>query len=177
MLLEIIETAQMYIYDLSLGIIILLIGLIIGILAKKIIYRLLREVRFNNLMKKIRLNYDWEKGLSLIIPAFIYLITLILFLNHLGITSVVIYLISGALLILLALAIIVGMKDVIPNLVGGITLRWRGQLEEGKKIEIKNVSGMVQKIGLMETEIKTEKGDLLYLPNSIFVNNNMKIKK
>ena len=127
-------------------------------------------------MAKVNVRQDVEKWISIIISSMIYLLFIVLFLNQLGIRSVVLYLVVGAVLMLLILTILVGLKDVIPNFIGWIVLQKKGQLKEGRKVEVKEISGTVERVGYLETEIRTEQGDILYVPNSLFLKSKYKLK-
>ena len=56
-------------------------------------------------------------------------------------------------------------------------LQKKGKLKVGKKVDVKEIYGEVEKIGYLETEIKTEEGDTLYVPNALFLKSTFKIKK
>ena len=78
---------------------------------------------------------------------------------------------------LLILTFLVGLKDVIPNFVAWLIIQKRGKLKEGHRIDIKEISGRVEKIGYLETEIKTDSDDILYVPNNLFIKSKFKLKK
>ncbi len=166
---ELLQTAESYVYNLTIGFIVLLVGLGLGVLLKKVVLKILQEIELNKVLGKVGLTYDLERWISSIVSFVVYLITLVIFLNQLGITSIVLYLIVGAILMLIVLTFIVGLKDVFPNLVAWIVIQRRGHIKEGSRVEVKEISGVVEKVGMMETEIRTENGDILYVPNSLFV--------
>ncbi len=174
---EVIQTAQSYFYDITFGIALLFIGFAIGIIVKKIVYKMLKSMELNKVTSKAGINHDLEKWISSLASFMIYLITIIIFMNHLGITSTVLYLITGAVLMLLILTFIVGLKDVIPNFVAWIVIQKRELIHEGRKIDIREITGVVEKIGYLETEIKTENGDILYVPNYLFLKSKMRVRK
>ena len=70
----------------------------------------------------------------------------------------------------------VGFKDVLPNFVAWIIIQKRGKIKEGYRIEIKEISGRVEHIGYLETEIKTDNDDILYVPNNLFIKSKMTLK-
>ena len=78
---------------------------------------------------------------------------------------------------LLILTFLVGLKDIIPNFVAWVVIQKRELIREGRKIEVREISGVVEKIGYLETEIKTENGDTLYVPNSLFLKSKTRVKK
>ncbi len=167
---------QTYFYNLAAGIGFLLIGLALGILVKKITYRVLKEIELNRIMSKVGVNYNLDHGISSILSYLVYLIAVTFFLRQLNITSIVLYLILGALLMLLILTVIVGLKDVIPNFVAWILIQKRGKIKEGYQVNVREIEGKIEKIGFLETEIQTEKGDLLYVPNTLFLKSKFWVK-
>lgn len=174
---EAIETAQSYFYDVTLGIAILFIGFALSIIVKKVVFKILKGAELNKVVIKVGIRHDLEKWISSLAAFIIYLITIVFFLNYLHITSVVLYLIIGAVLMLLILTFIVGLKDILPNFVAWVIIQKRELVHEGRKIEVKEISGIVEKVGYLETEIKTENGDTLYVPNALFLKSKMRVKK
>jgi len=172
-----LDAARNYFYDLMIGIAILLVGFVIGILVKKFTYRVFKEVGINRIMSNVGVTYDLEKIVSSIISYVIYLFSIVFFLEKLGIKSIVLYLIAGGLLALLILTFLVGLKDIIPNFVAWIYLQRNQTVREGKSLEIREISGVVERVGYLETEIKTKEGDLLYVPNSLFLKSKFRMKK
>jgi len=173
----VVGTAQSYLYQVVGGIIILLVGLGIGILVKKLLFKILQEVSLNKIMSKVGLTINLEKWMSNIISWVIYLITIVYFLSYLGITSVVLYLVVGAVLMLVILTMLVGLKDIIPNFIGWLSIQKKGRVKEGHKVDIREIYGTIEKVGYLETEIKTESGDILYVPNSLFLKSKYRLKK
>jgi len=176
--LNIVETAQSYFYTIVIGLVILLIGFGLGVLAKKLVKKVLKEIELNKIMNKVGVTMDLESGVSSIVSFVIYFFTIIIFLAHFNIKSIwVLYLIAGAFLMLLILTFLVGLKDVIPNFVAWLIIQKRGKLKEGHRVDIKEISGRVEKIGYLETEIKTDSDDILYVPNNLFIKSKFKLKK
>ncbi len=169
MLGEIIENGKGVLFLVLTGIAILLIGFALGVLARKVVARILREIELNKILGKAGITSNIEKGVSSIVAYVIYLITIVLFLRKLGIDSIVLYLVLGGVLAIIILTFLVGLKDVIPNFIGWMVLQKGGKIKEGRTIDIREISGVVEKIGYLETEIKTEHGDTLYVPNRLFL--------
>lgn len=174
---EVIQTAQSYFYDITLGVAILFIGFALGIIVRKVVFKVLKRAELNKVVVKIGIRHDLEKWISSLASFIIYLITVIFFLRYLNITSIVIYLFVGAVLMLLILTFLVGLKDIIPNFVAWVVIQKRELIREGRKIDVREISGVVEKIGYLETEIKTDNGDTLYVPNSLFLKSKTRVKK
>lgn len=177
---EVVQAAGSYsslINDIAVGVVILLIAFAAGILTQKILSKVLREIELNHIMNKVGIMYNLEKWISNLVSYVIYLVGIVFFLQHLKIASIVLYLVLGAVLMLLVLTFIVGLKDVIPNLVAWVILHKDERITVGRRIEVKEISGRVERIGYLETEIITEYGDTLYVPNTLFLKSKFKVKK
>ncbi|MBT4538936.1 mechanosensitive ion channel [Candidatus Woesearchaeota archaeon] len=172
-----VETAQNLTANIAVGIVILFIGFAIGVLAKKFLLRIFKEIELNKWSKKLNINFNLERGVSSLISVIIYLITIILFLNHLGVTSIVLWVVIGATLLLAILTFLVGVRDLIPNLLAYFILKRKKHVKVGKVVKIREISGTVERVGYLETEIKTEQKDTLYVPNSLFLRNKLWIKR
>ncbi len=166
---EAVQTAQSYFYTAAQAIAILLVGFIIGILLRKLTKRIAEELHINKWGFKLGWDVDFESGLSTLILIITYVITWRAFLDQLGITSLVMLIGGVAILFLLLLMVIVGIKDLIPNLRGRVHLRKlvRGQVLEVHPVESCSVLGKVLKVGWFETALQTKCGDILYMPNAL----------
>ncbi|HLD79116.1 MAG TPA: mechanosensitive ion channel domain-containing protein [Candidatus Nanoarchaeia archaeon] len=173
----VVATTKSYISLIVEGVIILLVGFGLGILAQKLLSKILKEIELNHIMGKVGITYNLERWISAIVSYVVYLVFIVFFLDHLGIRSIVLYLILGAVLMLLILTFIVGLKDVIPNLVAWLVLQKDEKITVGRTVEVREIAGRVEKIGYLETEIKTEHGDTLYVPNTLFLKSKLKVKK
>lgn len=176
-MLEIIETIETHLYRIVTAVIILLVGLLIGLIVKKILRKVLHELEIDEVIKRLGKNYSLERRLSSLVAYLIYFITLILFLDQLKITSIVFYIIIGIILLLLGVTFLLGVRDLIPNLIAGIVIYRKNQLKVGKKIEIdERYEGRIERIGLLEMEIVTKKGDRIHIPNALLIRSKFLLK-
>ena len=164
-----------YLYTIAIGVVILLAGFALGLLIKRFLKRILQEIKLNHAMSSIGIMYNLENGLSAIISYIVYLFTIIFFLDYLGIRTVVLYLFAGAILMLVILSVLVGLKDITPNLIGWLYLQRKKHIREGRHVEVREISGIVERVGYLETEIRTDRGDILYVPNSLFLKSKHRI--
>lgn len=66
-------------------------------------------------------------------------------------------------------------KDVIANFFGGLLIMFNRPFKIGDSIESgSKIAGKVTRVGLYATWLETEEGESLYVPNSIFNNNEIK---
>lgn len=164
----IVNTGTDFLYNLVISLAILLLGLGIGMLVKKIVFKLLRELEVNKNAEKIGRVWDLEKSISFLAANLIYLITIILFLKQLGILLWTVYLVLGIVALLLILTVLAVLKNILPNFFAGLRLhgkKWEIKLSE--QITIQEIVGVVEKRGWLETILKTGEEEFLYIPNRL----------
>jgi len=149
-----------------IAIVILLIGFIIGRIAGRLLHKILHEIELDNILKKAGIKLALEDILSHFLTYFIYFITIIWALSEIGLTTTILNMISAAILILIIVAVLLAVKDFIPNAFAGFFIYRKDLIKPGDRIKINGLEGKVKKISLVETEVETRKGDLILLPNS-----------
>lgn len=159
------------------AVVILLIGFILGKLAGRLLNKALHEAELDSILKKAGARLPLETVLAHLAEYFIYFVAVIFALNQLGITTVVLYIIALAAMVILVLSAFLGLKDFIPNFIAGIVVYRKGIIRDGDQISIDGVSGRVEKLSLLDTVVKTAKGDIIYIPNSIVVKSRIVRKK
>jgi small-conductance mechanosensitive channel len=165
-----LQTAENYFNMIVVAVVILLVGLALGILVKKLLYRFLKDLEFNKTGRKWEIPLDLEKVVSSLASYIIYLITVILFLDQLEIRSIVITLVVVGLLLLFLLTFLVGAKNVYHNLKGWLKVRKDPKVKVGKRLKFGEIEGIIEKVKIQETFLKTERGDILRIPNSMWNN-------
>lgn len=163
-----VQTAENYFNLVVVAVVILLVGLALGILVKKLLYRFLKELRVNQAGAKTGITIDIEGGVSTVVSYVVYVITIVLFLDQLKMRMMVIYGVMGGLLLLFLLGFAVGIRNIFPNFKGWLKIRKGTRISVGKKISINGISGRVERVGIQETILKTERGDILRIPNSLW---------
>jgi len=162
---------------LIVAVVILLIGFVIARIVGKLTQKILHEIELNRIIKKAGLELELEDLLSNISTYLIYFFTIIWALNSMGLTTTILNMVSAAFLILIIISIILAIKDFFPNLISGFFIYRKGLIKVGDKIKIDNMKGTVKKITLIETEIKTSSGDVIYIPNSTITKKEVLVKK
>ena len=160
------EIYSTVIIKIVVALIIILIGFIVGKIVGKIAYKLLNEINLNNFFHKATgLNFKPDliisKGITYLIDFFVIIIAV-----DSSFTPTLIYIISASIIVIIVFSIIIGIKDLIPNVIAGLSLYRKSNFNIGDRIEINNHKGMIDKITLIETIIKKKNGDLLYIPNT-----------
>ena len=160
-----------------IAIIILLIGFIIGRIVEKVIQRILHEIELNKNLKKAGIKFSLEEIIGTFTKYFIYFIAVIWALTEVGLTTTVLNMISAVVLLLILISLVLAIKDFLPNAFAGFLIYQKGMFKKGDKIIVRNMEGTVEKISLIETEIKTKKGDTIYIPNSLITKKEILIRK
>ncbi|MBY5952089.1 MULTISPECIES: mechanosensitive ion channel family protein [Algoriphagus] len=70
---------------------------------------------------------------------------------------------------IVAAAIALLTKEYITNIVNGLILMFSEQLEIGDKINVGNKTGFIRDITLVNTVLKSETGELIFIPNSMIL--------
>jgi small-conductance mechanosensitive channel len=162
-------TSNQTINNIVIAIIIVLLGLLIGKVLGKVIERLLKEFRIDKTVKeKTGFNSSLQKIISNIVSYAIYFVFLIIALNQVGITSLLLNVLSIVVILILAISTILSIKDSVPNMIAH--KRIKETMKKGDKITLGNsVEGKIDEITLFETKLTTKSGDEIYIPNSLFL--------
>lgn len=157
---------------------ILLIGLVVARITSKLVHKLLHELEVNRILKEqAGVKIPVEEFLSSITKYLVYFIAVVMALSQLGLETFVFYIILIIILAILVAFIILAFKDFIPNITAGFFIHHRRMIRQGDKIKIRETEGEIINVSLIETQIKTMKGDIVYIPNSVLTKNEMVIKK
>jgi small conductance mechanosensitive channel len=154
--------------NLVAAIVILIIGLIIGRFLSNLTRKVLHELELDKILKEqARIKVPITDLISSIVKYVIYIITVILALNQIGLRSFILNIILAILVVLLIIFMILSLKDFVPNLVAGLFLHQKRNFNPGDIIQVNNIEGEVLSITLFETRIKTTNNEIVYIPNSL----------
>jgi small-conductance mechanosensitive channel len=115
-----------------------------------------------------------ERGMVQITRYVIYFLGLMAIVSILGIDLSAVIMGIGAM----SIAISFATKDIIQNLISGIILYADRPFRLRDRIHVKNYEGVVIRIGIRSTILRTDDGDVITIPNSMLVTSPVrKIKK
>jgi small-conductance mechanosensitive channel len=157
--------------------IILIVGFIIGRVVGRIAEKVLHEIELDHILSKAGFKMPLEHSLATMLSYLVYFIAVVMTLNYVGLTVVALYIIVSGAVLLVLVATILGVKDFIPNLMAGIFIYRKSLFQVGQRINIQNIEGKVKRISIIETELITKKGDLIYIPNSLLISSTLTVKK
>lgn len=150
----------------AVAFLVLLIGLILGRVLGRFLKKFLHEIELDKIAKKAGIRFSLESVFSQVTTYIIYFFTVIWSLNELGLTTTILNMVSAAALVLIIISFLLAVKDFLPNMIAGFFIYQKGIIKVGDKVRIDKLEGRVSKISLVETEIATKKGDIIFVPNS-----------
>ena len=160
--------ANPIINNILIAIIIFFLGLIIGRIAGRLISRIIKQFEVDSAVKKkTGVKTSFDKIIGSVVSYIIYFVFFIIALNYVGITSLLLNIISIVLIAVLAISAFMSLKESIPNIVGAIKIK--KSISLGDKIKIGTVEGTIEGITMTETKVLTKKGDVIHIPNSLFL--------
>lgn len=169
-MVEFIFDASTWMTRIVLGLLIFVVALILGKILGKIVEKVTANIGIGEILQKItKVSIKVEKIAGGIVSYLIYFLGFVMALNQIGITTTVLNILSGAVLVLVLIVIFLSVKDVIPNIVAGFMIHGKGLIVEGDIIKIHDIEGKVVQTNLVETRVETEKKDIIFVPNARLV--------
>ncbi|MBW2985054.1 mechanosensitive ion channel family protein [Candidatus Woesearchaeota archaeon] len=157
------------------AIIILLIGFIIGKILGRLLQKVLHEFETDKALKKSAgIHFSIEHLFGALLSYFIYFIAIIMALNQVGLTSAILNMLSGAVILLILISMILAIKDFVPNMVAGIFIFQKGIIKEGDIISFDKIKAKVVETTLIETKLESKSKDIIYIPNSALMKKEIK---
>lgn len=154
----------------------LLVGLVVGRLVGILLKRILNNVNLDkNLRKAMGRRFSLERFASGLVSFLIYVTAFVLALNHLGITKFLLLGLSAVALLILGVSLFLALKDFLPNLFSGISLKYKENIHVGDVIKMDLLEGKVLEITFLSTKIDSKDG-LLLVPNAFFQRNTYTLK-
>jgi len=147
---------------------ILILGFVFGNVVSNIVKKILKGLEINKRLKEqLNVKLALEALVSSVIKYVIFAIALITALTRIGLSTRIFYIILGIILLSTILFTLLAMKDWVPNLISGFYLLKTKKLKRGATLQVKGVQGKVVQVNLLETKIRTEKDELIFIPNSL----------
>ncbi len=174
----IINNFRGWIDNIVAAVIILLLGFVIGRVLGKFTQKVLHELEVDRILKETaKIKVSIEKALAKFVAYFVYFIAVITALNQLGLTTTILHMVAGAVLIVIVLTIVLGVKDFIPNFLAGMHIQKKKKIKKGDVVSIRGTEGKIIGMDLTEIKLKTRKGDIIFFPNSLVIKEKVVKKK
>jgi len=172
-----IRVINPYLNKIIVFLLIIFTGIIIGKILGRIVRKFLKELDFDVFIKKSFNFKHATNKISSLISWIIYVAALLVALNNVGLTTTVFNVLFSVVIITVAISLLIGLKDLIPNFIAGLSLKKDDKLKEGFFIEVDGSKGKIISLGFVETILKNSKGEEIILPNYFLKNNRVKIIK
>jgi len=157
---------------------IVVVGLLVGYIAGRLARRLLHELELNKVLKEQGIKIPLEEIFASFVRYIIYFIALMFALGELGLKTVVFSIILGVILVIMIAFVILAFKDFIPNVTAGFFIHQQGFIKKGNRIRVGNSEGIVIHTDLSETRLRLDNGDIIFIPNSLILKNEVvRVKK
>jgi small conductance mechanosensitive channel len=153
---NVIETLYNKFLNYLPDIVIALVILIVGILISKLLIKIIKGI-----MDKTRVDPTATSFITSLVKGLVYTIVAVIFLSILGVPMASLITVIGAA----GLAIGLALQTVLSNLSGGFIILFEKPFKVGDTIESEGSRGKVDGIGILYTQIITESGDLVFIPN------------
>jgi len=160
----------------SLSLLILLTGFIIGKLAERFLVLILRNSSLRHI-KIFSININAEKLIPVLISYVFYIAGIVLALIYSRIFDIVILIISLIFSIAVLFSIFYAIKELIPNFSARLQLSRISNFKLRKRIKIDNVLGEITGINYSEIKITTESGDEIHIPCKVFLKKEYELLK
>ena len=98
-------------------------------------------------------------------------------LNQLGITTLLLNIISISIILLLTFSIILALKDFVPNMIAGIKINKKEIVKKGDKISFDRIYAVVHEVTLTETKLESKSGDIIFIPNALLLKKVIRVPK
>ena len=120
----------------------------------------------------------YSKVLSSVVHFIIVVLVSILAINQLqletGLINRIVEIILISTGVVLALSFGLGTKDLSKSVISGLPLR--EQIKQGARLELDNINGTVEQVGLVNTIILVEDGKKVHIPNAVLISSIFKSK-
>lgn len=152
------------VYDKFLvSVFILLIGFILGKITGKLVESLLKGFDIDKLLKRVDSNLAFDKALSQICTYVIFVITILILLQYLGIRNLVLIVLLVIFSAILIFSVSFAVIMFLPNFLFGLFIKRK--LKKGDFIIVDSINGRIVKMRFSDIFLES-KDDILALPYS-----------
>lgn len=164
--------------SISVAVGIFLIGLVVGRVVGKLVGRLLMSISLDKVVtKKHTANFTLQSLVGGMVSTAIYIAFAIVALNYVGLTHAIVTILAIIALLVLAISAVLALRDSLPNMLAyGKIVRYN-MIVPGDLVKLSKVGGKVVSINLFEVAIETKVGDIVHIPNVLFIREQVKVKK
>lgn len=145
----------------AVTVLIILVGFIIGRVIGRLIFRILDEFEVDSLFRK---GSSVEKGISQVFEYVIYVVTVCIALDNLGIIAHVLIALIVIIVLIVSVSALLGFKDFVPNFLCSLWIRKKGLAGVGTYVNLGDIRGKVIKKGILNIKVQTKSRDIISVP-------------
>lgn len=146
----------------------MIVGVLIVLLASKLVIEFLRYI-FKKRTKANPENSERHQSIFLLITYFIWVLTVVLVLENLGVR--ISFLLAGSAALLVGIGL--GIQQIFNDVISGIIILVEGNVKKNDVVEVDGLVGKVNEINLRTSIIYTRDGIYIIVPNHKFTNDNV----
>ncbi|MEM4756165.1 MAG: mechanosensitive ion channel [Candidatus Woesearchaeota archaeon] len=144
----------------------LFLGFFAGKLVQKLLARFLKMLRSNYYLKRVlKVNLQVEEGVPLIVSYGIYVFTLILVLDYLGVAITSFRIMLWIVFIFFVVSFLLSVWDVFVNLIPGLIFLRKNRIKEGDLLLVDGLKGVVQEVTLTHTTLVLGNNEFALIPH------------
>lgn len=161
-----------------IGSIVLLFGFILGKLFKRLAHKILLELEVDHLFVLL---FNTRIRFALFLSSFagvvIYVATIIMVLDILGLGAFILHILTGGVLVLMVALAVLTVKDFMPNVLASFAVHNKENVNVGTSLEFEGIKGKVTDMNLTDVQVTVPNGDIIHIPNTLFLKKQFKTKK
>jgi|GEM_PF-800434 len=158
--------------------VILFLGFLLGKILGRLVRKLLSDIKTDEGVQKLfGIRVAAAKALGTLVSFAVYLVSLYFALTVIGLMNLALLVLVAVFVLTLLLSTLLMFSEIMPNLAAWLKLRKKARIKEGAFIRMEKVEGTITEIGLFDTEIETKGGDILLVPNALFLSKEVRVMK
>ncbi|MFH1399912.1 MAG: mechanosensitive ion channel family protein [Nanoarchaeota archaeon] len=150
--------------EVVITVIILFVGMIAGKIAGNLAYRILKEMSFEKVAKRLRMSPNVARPVAWVLTYGIYTATIIIVLARFRLLEGIGILILVVTVAAFVASLLQGIIDFFPNLIGRLSGH---KVQPGQRVHLGSISGIVTHVGILSTTVSEREGELYVLSNSL----------
>lgn len=149
----------------SIALIVTLLGLIV---LAFLMSRLISEIVRRSLLTKLRINRGLQEAITVFIKYFLITLSCTIILQTAGVNLSSLAVIAGVI----GIGIGFGLQNLSSNFISGVVLLFEQTLKVGDYIEIGELKGIIEKISIRSTILRTDDALFVIVPNQRLIEHN-----
>lgn len=144
-----------------------IISLVVSIVLAFVISKIVSEIIQRSILERLKLNRGLQAAIAVFVKYFLITISTVIILQTAGINLSSLAVIAGVI----GIGIGFGLQNIASNFISGLVLLFEQTIKVGDYIEIGNLKGVIEKIAIRSTILRTDDDLFVIVPNQRFLEN------